>query len=714
MILQKILQLLKSPIFLVGLSVVSVVVIYVVVTRSPKTVTVTLGPKCPSGSNQITCSDGTQECAKYCPVGQQWDCGSKKCICSGNNKLCEKNTQCCNPCDNDICCSSSNQIKVNGVVSCCPPGTVPSKSSSSSTVNDVCVVACGNSTCLEGEQCIKLTNLNQLTYNNLVQSKGSEITSKDPTTNSLTFCSPMSTCSFGDEQPLPESQDSAYLYYNFDGISQQNKFSACLPIDSTSTDTTCFSNTTQDSCNNASSCKFVTLPDDYDPVRNKQFQSYMKYKNGSEYGYYCDPGGLSLGRIVQYKGTSGNCTWQDCLKQINSSGIIDTVWNDATQTCNAFKVPPYENIGTQPTQQIQCTGNNTNDPPCCKNKGDFVTAIKCTGVNVPCNNCKQAGDYICIQDGSECQPVNDGDWVFNTCTQNDSTGNAVRVLGPNGGNCPWGCSSKSEGTNCYSSDIPTGSHNIFGQPLSPSQEIVCLGNGQIVPQPTNPPITYFYDKSKFVCSQGSSSNPADPIYNTLCQCVNDIYNGNRTVSLNDISGNFLIYQKTTDGTRWYMYYDPSRRWFEYTSDINNDKLKQYNQTFPGNLNFNNDLSGTLYLNGYPFGVGFSDQKFQFCAARTDSPSSSTDVIGWGNNYSSALLKNIDNNRKSLNYNTQYQFTYEDGAYGSDPTNDINNNWENQTMTEEGSYSGLPNLTPEKGNYVYLTYYAIENQKAKQC
>ena len=538
MILEKIFQFLKSPIFLVGLSVVSVVVIYVVVTRSPKTVTVTLGPKCPSGFG-ITCPDGTTQCAQNCPVGQQWDCGSKKCICSGNNKLCDKNTQCCDPCDNDICCSSSNQITVNGVNSCCPPGTLPSKLNASSTTNDICLAACGNTTCGEGEACIKVANLIPSTYDKFVTQPNVNGSYKDPTNasnNWITFCSNPDACTFGDENSLPNSIGNNNPYYNFDTYTQPgNKFGLCINSTATSNDTSCYGITDQTDCGNNPSCKWAVLPDEYDsngPV-GTQVQNYMNYKNGvNSGGYYCDPGGLSLGKLVQYQASSGNCNWQSCVSQILNQGTVDVDWNDATQTCTAFKVPPYENIGYQPQQQKQCIGEG-NPVKSCKSKNDFVNVIQCTAPKKPCGNCEQAGDYIYIGNGDTCQPVSDNNnWVFNTCAPNDSNGNAVRVLGPkdtngNGGNCPWGCSTPNQsevgpgGGNCYNTDIPTGSGNIFGdKSIYPgSSGDVCLGNGQIVPQPKNP---LYYPSTQgeiYSCEEVQTCPINTPCQNSLCDCI---------------------------------------------------------------------------------------------------------------------------------------------------------------------------------------------------
>lgn len=550
MILEKIIQLLKSPIFLVGLAVASSVVIYFVVTKSPPQLpTVTLGPKCPAGFFSDTCPDGTTQCVKKCPTGQLWDCNSKKCGCPSGDKLCVNGTQCCSPCENDTCCSASNQITKNGVVSCCPPGTEPGKSSASSTVNDKCAVACGNTTCGDGEACIKVTNLIPSTYETL--STKPDVTGKyqNPTNasdNWITFCSQKTTCSFSDESALPNSIGNNYPYYNFDTYTQPgNKFGLCINSTDTTNDTTCYGITDQAGCGNNTSCKWAVLPDEYDSngLVGTEVQKYMDHKNGvSSAGYYCDPGQLSLGRLVQNIGQGADCSWQSCVNQSLNQGTVDIVWDDTAKTCNAFKVPPYENVGFQPQQQIQCTGPGL-PASSCKSKNDFVSAIKCTAPNKPCNNCKDDTDIIYTGSGATCDPVSGNNaWVFNTCAPNDSAGNAVRVLGIGAGNCPWGCTTTD--VPCYNTDIPPGSGNIFGDKSTYAGATgnVCLGDGRIVPQPVNPIYEYDTSGGSTSCHTVQTCPIGSICQNSLCACIF------KTVEL--VVGAFYIYSIINNQINW--------------------------------------------------------------------------------------------------------------------------------------------------------------------
>lgn len=521
--LKSVLNLLKSPYFLITISVVSMIIIYISVSKSTPSPIIPVLPKCTSPGTYVNCPDGKKDCGLNCPVGQKWDCTLKKCVClNSNSKLCNNNSQCCDTCENDVCCSASNQIINNGVVSCCSPGTIPAKSvNNTSGTPDICLVKCGNSTCNQGEECVKVSNLNATTYNNLISDPNisPQITSKDPSTNTITYCYGEPTCQFGDENALPSAINNNYPYYNFQNKEGYSKFSACIPRSQTDTTTTCFNNDTSQDCNGIPTCKWVSMPDDYDgngPV-GTQIQNYMVYKGNSSQGYYCDPGGLTLGRVSQFKEQSGNCGWKDCLNQISNQGTIDVNW-DGTN-CNSFKVPPYQNTGLQPVQQLQCSGPNS---PCssCKSTGQFINAIKCTGVGVPCANCTSVGQIICVDDNTKCEPIsNNNNWTFNTCVPKATDGTDTMVLNSSGGgNCPWGCNGSS-GQNCYNVNIPSGSGNIFGQNLSDSNDIVCLNDGQIHPEPKAPIYALINNNGNYSCSSPQTCPTGTTCESSLCDCI---------------------------------------------------------------------------------------------------------------------------------------------------------------------------------------------------
>ena len=713
--IDQILKIIKSPYFLIGLAVITSVVVYIIVSKpTPQAPVSTLGPKCPAPGVVLSCPDGSSQCGQNCPAGQNWDCTTKQCICPDGQKLCVNKTQCCGTCVNDVCCSGPNQISKNGVTSCCPPGTKPAYSQSGLNAPDICLAVCGDSTCNQGEECVKVSNLNADTYTKLINDPNMklEIRSQDPTTNTITYCYGGPSCQFGDENALPIPSDDAYTYYNFENPAGYSKFSVCIPRSATDTSDDCSNNITSDECNNIPKCQWVTMPDNFDgngPV-GTQIKNYMLNKGKKEQGYYCDPGGLTLGRVSQFKQQGGSCSWKDCLTQISNQGTIDVNW-DGTN-CNAFKVPPYQNTGLQPVQQIQCTGKST-PCPSCNNNGDFVTAIKCTGPNAPCANCTSAGQIICVNDSTVCEPVsNNNSWTFNTCAPKAADGTVTQVFNSSGGgNCPWGCPNKSSSDQtCYSVDVPTGSGNVFGKPLdASSNDIVCLNDGQIWPEPTNPVKNYTYSPSQFICIESPISSTTSN-YNNICACIRDIYTGKVPVSIaNGLGSGFLIYQKTTDGVKWYMFYDNNNSvngsgyyWFQYTNNIDDPRLTQ------GNLNFSADGSGTTLLNSYFFGVGYSNSKLQFCSVNGTSPAGKTNIRGMENSYSRALLQQIDNS-KQLQYNTPYQFTYPSAGQDYGITTDIINSYENQTMVE------YQNIAPESGNYVYFTRYAIEKQmKNNNC
>ena len=288
------------------------------------------------------------------------------------------------------------------------------------------------------------------------------------------------------------------------------------------------------------------------------------------------------GKVVQYTGLS---TWKDCINQITNQGTIDAHWDDTNKICNTLQIPDYSNPtppsswsinSFQPTQLIQCSGANS---PCpnCKSNDDFVSAIKCSGTDTPCTNCKKADDYIC----DTCQPpTNTNGWNFTTCAPNDSNGNTVQVVsygsGSGSGNCPWGCSSVNGGGNCYNFDIPTGSSNIFGQPLSSTNDIVCMQDGQIHFEPKNQIIKYAFDQTQGICIESPSGTTS-----SICECMY------RNLEISYKLGNFVAYI-VVNNKKYYMYNDKDS-FYKFTNNINDNILSG------GNITINDD--GSASING---------------------------------------------------------------------------------------------------------------------
>ena len=556
------------------------------------------------------------------------------------------------------------------------------------------LIPCGNSNCKKGEDCIQLSNINSDTYNKLINTKGSEITSYDNSSNSITFChSPSSNLTV--QNALPASIQDNYPYYNFT-IPTGDKVGLCIPNSATSTDTTCFDKSKTD-C--TGSCQWTVLPDSYDNsggLVDTQVKNYMNYKmpaiqgtQGTQ-GYYCDPGTLSLGKVTQINSTN----WKDCISQLSNQGIIDANWDDTNKICNLFQIPPYKNNSNQPIQKIKC---NASGSPCpnCKSDTDFVNAVRCTGTGTPCANCKQTGDYIC----DTCQPpTNTNGWNFTTCAPNDSNGNAVQVVSygssSGSGNCPWGCSSVNGGGNCYNFDIPTGSSNIFGQPLSSTNDIVCMQDGQIHFEPKNQIIQYAFDQTQGICIESPSGSTS-----SICKCISEDSNLGISYKL----GNFVAYI-VVNNKKYYMYNDKDS-FYKFTNNINDNILSGGNITIndDGSVSINGDiitlkipntpalnlLSGQVYIPPNPPYSG----KFQLAKTSTDTAYTYLPL--------SLVVVDINGNIfkiQDINFSPGQALTW----FIPSSQQTIDSTWVNQTITD------FLNLTPTD-NYIHIVPFKLEHQ-----
>ena len=565
-------------------------------------------------------------------------------------------------------------------------------------------VICGNLTCKQGEDCIQLSNLNSDTYTKLMNTKGTEITSNNNTTKSLTFCYSPPTTTESIKNALPASFDPGqpnYPYYNFD-IPTGEKVALCIPNSTSSTDTTCFDKTKTD-C--TGSCQWTILPDSYDTnggLVDTQVKNYMNYKmttiqgtQGTQ-GYYCEPSsGVSLGKVTQTNDTN----WKDCISQLANQGTIDANWDDTNKVCNLFQIPPYKNNSNQPIQKIQCSGNGS---PCsmCSSNTDFVNAIRCTGTGTPCANCKVAGDYIC----DTCQPpTNPNGWNFATCAPNDSSGNVTQVIGygttSTNGNCPWGCSSANGGGNCYNVAIPSGSNNAFGQPLSTTNDIVCMQDSQVRSEPKNPIIKY-----KFDSTQGKCVQTTDQSYpSSICDCIKKSFS---TVNSQTVGVGVVAYIMDNNNKKNYIY-GSGEPLFKFTTDINNKAL------VGGNITLNSDGSITvqgdtlvlrtdateLYNNWTKNSNVFSSfSKFQYATPTitTDPQFINVNVV-----ISEIIAGDV------INFNYGYQFT----TYG---TLDLTHSWisDGQILPTGTKVDGRwtnEGITSPDNNNIYFSTIKFESE-----
>jgi len=438
--------------------------------------------------NQViqTCADNTTQCGDKCDDEKTWDCVNKKCVCKSGTTLCG-GTKCCEVCTKDVCCSEDNQIQApDGTYKCCNPGTQPNGDKTA------CISTCGNGTCTDGQECIRITNLSQSAYDDLENKyckdpnfKGGSCDDINEVCN-VSLCSSGTSCKWNDDSEigLPFITSGGKTYYDFTGIGLDGD-SLCYP--NSSNDNSCYNNTIEDDCSKNANCKWLpSIINNYstDADGTKTIlQNWQKFISKSPEGYYCGDSTQPFARLEQISNSTG-CGWQDCINRMSNKGTTQVIWDGAK--CTALIGGTSDGgIGGQ----ILCTGVGE---PCssCTGVGTYGDCIKCTGVGEPCTNCKDGVTYIsksdCLSNNWEfkpCAPVING---INTsvlkysCSSSDSDCSCSNQdKGIYCGNCPWG---GNDSTNAlYYTVDPLVNKASYGEQ---QDGVVCHSDNQI----KNPPV----------------------------------------------------------------------------------------------------------------------------------------------------------------------------------------------------------------------------------
>lgn len=482
-------DILKNKFFWFSIILLVTVIVIIVSVRtsgdSPPSV-------CPTNKVLHHC-DGSPVCEDPCPSGKTWDCVSKSCECPVGTISCVGNTICCDQCVNDLCCSTNNQITVDGKTQCCSPGTGPD------STGKVCLSYCGEGAkvCEKNQECMKLTNLDKTTFDTLTStySKDSNWAGStwDSTNNKgyIDLCVDSNSCTWEDPTGIPSSIGDAWTYYNFSGLSDTG--SLCLPT-TVKTDQNCYSAKNETDCQKASegSCKWTNILDDYSnpetsDILKNNLTKWIENKNQSTLGYYCgDTSTTPYGRLQQVIG-SNLCKWSDCYQQISNTGTIKVQWDENSKRCSALK------------------GTGT--------AGGISSLTKCMDKGNPCSACNTPGEYV------NCGGASKSNWKFDKCI----TTNNDMVLSQNNsnGNCPWGCNPPIESIDCRNT-VKVGDQNlVIGQKFKNNTDIYCTGDGQISTWDSSPEVWSCGHPDVVGCVNKKPVNPTDPSYSSENACIDD-------------------------------------------------------------------------------------------------------------------------------------------------------------------------------------------------
>jgi hypothetical protein len=507
----------KYLIYLKNPKIWGMILLIIVVIIAIVTIIISLKPTplpntkiCAGSKIKTICPDKSIQCADTCPEDQHWNCsapgssgGYGACECKNNSlKICNKKSECCTTCVNDMCCDVKDQAIYidNGkqVSKCCPPTTTPGNTGQG------CLSLCGSSSnpCPQGQFCMQIAGLTGSDFTDAVTHSKKDQSYRSDDGSIIYACSIPSKCEFGisnlDIAPYHSTVGGLSSYYNTINIMKDGTDNICIPNDNTqygSTGSVCYhtDNQSKESCT-TTNCTWLSSFDilNQDQGMNnlkKHMGAIMYNDNKTGLGYYC---GNIEDRWIQYKQSrlsSGTCNWQDCLSQVVEPGVTRLSWDG--EKCLALKSP--KNVGIRGS--VQCTDVGVPCPSCSK-AGDYSNCVKCKGFGDPCKNCTVAGTYVddCdrgLWDFTDCK--NDPNMVLNsfadlgkTCNQDGTT-----ICG----NCAWG------GNNPSSSISPFGS---LKSSIKNEENVYCVNDGQIYPTipPTPAPLcdtTYILNKDRNTC-----------------------------------------------------------------------------------------------------------------------------------------------------------------------------------------------------------------------
>ena len=353
--------------------------------------------QCPPGTSRGQCGD---KCVPACPDGK-YDCSTNKCVCPGDETMC--NGECCpvKKCINGLCCSKNRQCPTGpgGEMQCCPNGEICDPTSKT------CVSTCavnGNK-CKSGESCLTVGPINQA-----LQDKFKKDFPLDKYPSALcvsdicSVCVPESKCQFDENQPSPaalkESSGNSGNYYPCTNIingTDENGDLAYCSSDIAADALACNGNTTKAACTGGENCKWRNIFDVTYDVINKDIANIGSSDPKIAYeGNWCgNPGQfLHVDKMSQSKGNTG-CDVTTCWNELNKHpNVIDIHWDDVGKVCTSVA---YCDTGVPVGFSSPCTVGA--EPSICN-------------------------DYTCATTGQITKPVPDECTLHTTCESVVSSG----------------------------------------------------------------------------------------------------------------------------------------------------------------------------------------------------------------------------------------------------------------------------------------------------
>lgn len=363
----KIKVLVKSPFFwiVVVIGFIGISILIVSMVQGGK-------DKCPPGTSRGQCGD---KCVPTCPSGK-YDCSTNKCVCLGDQKMC--NGECCpdKECIEGLCCSIDRQCPIGpgGINECCSNGEI-------CDTNNTCVATCAikdANVCKRDESCLTVTIKDTLLQEKFLQQFPEGHCGKN--NNICSACVPKSECEFGDDKYSPaaltEDGHTKINYYPctniINGIDGNNIIGYCTS-DESSAAAYCNAFKNKNACTTADQgCTWRNIFDtevtadviNGDIANIGSINPKIKYE-----GNWCGNTGdfLQVRKLIQTDDTV--CDLNACWDELNKhSNVIDINWDEKGKVCTSVA---YCDTGTPEGFSSPCEAGA--EPSICKDS-DYTCA----------------------------------------------------------------------------------------------------------------------------------------------------------------------------------------------------------------------------------------------------------------------------------------------------------------------------------------------------
>ena len=358
---------------------VILVIVFIFVVSFGLIIFLSFSKNCASG---FVFDSNVNACRLYCPAGQIYDydkqqchpdCGGSGCSCTDGEIWDPKAGDCVPGCKSDSDCGSGSICK-----------------------NGECVPICGNTTCDDGQTCVKVSGISAATKANIKDNdKNVYFDPKDP--NTAYFCiNPSSGCVFDPEVSIPGVVgDNYYPCFNI----TSSGFCGSKSASDVDAAKICYDKYKDQSSCTADECQWYDLLSSVsDPTTLADANVQIQNISGTN-GYYCNYGDDTkpYSRVVGKM--TKNCNVQDCVSNMALPGVTDIYFDQDKNTCVGFQgcdlAPTMQNqqlVYNPKTRQVEEIPNTN---PMFNNFSTTFSDCTSNDAITTCNQIQKNTPYSC-------------------------------------------------------------------------------------------------------------------------------------------------------------------------------------------------------------------------------------------------------------------------------------------------------------------------------